>query len=87
MLERERATLGLFITLEPPTKPMVREAGMAGLYVTPLGSLPLPRLPIRTVAQSLAGEGFQIPSTAFLVGVASAQRVARDTGQQAIPME
>ncbi|MDW8106831.1 MAG: DNA methyltransferase [Armatimonadota bacterium] len=87
VIDREGATLGLFLTLEPPTKPMLHEAGAAGVYITPLGNLPIPRLQIRTVAQLLAGEGFQIPSTALLMGVAQAQRIERDTGQQEMVME
>jgi len=44
-------------------------------------------LQIRTIAQLLAGEGFQIPSTALLMGVSQAQRVERDAGQQEMAME
>ena len=32
-MERERAALGLFITLSPPTRPMLQEAASAGVYV------------------------------------------------------
>ncbi|MCS7273732.1 MAG: DNA methyltransferase [Fimbriimonadales bacterium] len=87
VVKREGATLGLFLTLEPPTEPMIREAEQEGFYTTPLGNRLLPRLQIRTVAQLLSGEGFLIPSTALLMGVQQAERVAPNAGQQQIPLE
>ncbi|MBI3948364.1 MAG: restriction endonuclease [Armatimonadetes bacterium] len=82
VIEREGATLGLFITLEPPTTPMLREADSLGFYVTPLGNHRIPRFQFRTIAQLLAGEGFLIPSAALLLGVKQAQAVKGDSGQQ-----
>jgi hypothetical protein len=35
-VDRERAKMGVFLTLTPPTKPMVKEAAAAGLYTSPL---------------------------------------------------
>ncbi|BAS29357.1 DNA methylase [Limnochorda pilosa] len=56
VLEREKAPIGAFITLEAPTKPMVKEAAAAGLYEPP--SLPgkrYPRIQILTIEDLLAG--------------------------------
>jgi len=86
VLEREGATLGLFVTLEPPTRDMVQEAEQAGFYTTPLGNLRIPRLQIRTVEALLRGEGFAIPSAALLMGVAQAERVAATSEQKALEM-
>jgi site-specific DNA-methyltransferase (adenine-specific) len=86
VLEREGATLGLFVTLEPPTRDMVQEAAQAGFYTTPLGNLRIPRLQIRTVEALLGGEGFAIPSAALLMGVAQAERVAATSEQKALEM-
>jgi len=86
VLEREGATLGLFVTLEPPTRDMVQEAAQAGGYTTPLGNLRIPRLQIRTVEALLEGEGFAIPSAALLMGVAQAERVSPSGGQGALEM-
>ena len=48
VLEREKAQIGLFVTLTPPTPPMTKEAITAGYYASPLlGSWP--RLQILTV--------------------------------------
>jgi site-specific DNA-methyltransferase (adenine-specific) len=86
VLNREGATLGLFVTLEPPTRDMVQEAEQAGFYTTPLGNLRIPRLQIRTVEALLGGEGFAIPSAALLMGVAQAERVAPTSEQKALEM-
>ena len=82
VIEREKATLGLFITLEPPTAPMQQEADALGFYTTPLGNRKIPRLQIRTIAQLLSGEGFLIPMAALLIGVKQAEAVQEDAGQE-----
>jgi site-specific DNA-methyltransferase (adenine-specific) len=87
VMEREKATLGLFLTLEPPTAPMLQEAEQAGYYTTPLGGLKLPKLQVRTVGELLGGKGFQIPSAALLMGVARAERVERAEQQAALEWE
>ncbi|MDW8320041.1 MAG: DNA methyltransferase [Armatimonadota bacterium] len=86
VMERERATLGLFVTLEAPTRAMQVEAESVGFYVTPLGKVSLPRLQIRTVEQLLRGEGFQIPSAAMLMGVSRAERVQDEVWQGELEM-
>lgn len=54
VLEREKAQIGLFVTLTPPTQPMIKEAITAGYYASPLlGSYP--RLQILTVDGLLSG--------------------------------
>jgi site-specific DNA-methyltransferase (adenine-specific) len=53
VIERERAGVGVFLTLTEPTKPMVAEAASAGLHEEP-GFAPVPRLQIVTVEQAMA---------------------------------
>jgi site-specific DNA-methyltransferase (adenine-specific) len=86
VLEREGATLGLFVSLEPPTRDMTLEAERAGFYTTPLGNLRIPRLQVRTVEELLGGKGFEIPSAALLMGVAQAERVSPSGEQGALEM-
>ena len=50
-MEREKAALGLFLTLNPPTREMEREAASAGFYET--GGMKFPRLQILTAAEIL----------------------------------
>jgi len=59
VLDRERAPIGVFLTLEPPTRPMEKEAASAGFYM--LGERQYPRLQIITVEQALAGAKPAIP--------------------------
>ena len=55
VLERDEAALGLFITLEKPTKEMQAEAAAAGLYHSPGWNRDYPRLQILTIADLLNG--------------------------------
>ena len=59
VLDRERAPIGVFLTLEPPTRPMEAEAAAAG-YHTQDGRQ-YPRVQIITVAQALSGAKPAIP--------------------------
>jgi site-specific DNA-methyltransferase (adenine-specific) len=58
-MEREKAALGLFLTLNEPTREMEREAASAGLYET--GGMKVPRLQILTAAQILDDRRPQVP--------------------------
>jgi site-specific DNA-methyltransferase (adenine-specific) len=55
-MEREKAVLGLFLTLNEPTREMEREAASAGIYET--GGMKVPRLQILTAAQILDNRPF-----------------------------
>ncbi len=59
VIERERAPIGVFMTLAPPTGPMVSEAASAGFYE--LGGRRYPRLQIMTIEQALRGLKPAIP--------------------------
>lgn len=58
-MEREKAALGLFLSLNEPTREMVKEAASAGLYET--GGLKVPRIQILTAAEILDGKRPQVP--------------------------
>jgi hypothetical protein len=45
---RDKAAIGLFVTLAEPTKPMITEAASAGFYDSPLG-LSFPKIQILTI--------------------------------------
>lgn len=61
VMEREKAAIGLFITLAEPTRPMQQEAAAAGFYYSELWQRDFPKIQIRTIAQLLAGPGFALP--------------------------
>jgi site-specific DNA-methyltransferase (adenine-specific) len=51
-IQRERAEIGIFLTLTEPSRPMVAEAAAAGLYELEDWS-PVPRLQIVTIEEAL----------------------------------
>lgn len=54
VLEREKAPIGLFVSLEPPTKPMLTEAAAAGFFVG-ANRKQYPKLQILTIEDLLNG--------------------------------
>lgn len=60
-VERENAAIGVFITLEMPSKEMIAEAVSAGYYHSPGWNVDYPRLQILTVSELLHGAGVQMP--------------------------
>ena len=69
-IKREKAIMGLFMTLRKPTQPMVKEAAAAGFVELDLGAgtMRFPRLQIVTIEDLLKGLRPKMPiidSTAF----------------------
>jgi DNA modification methylase len=60
-IDREGAVMGVFITLEPPTKDMVTEALSAGVYQSLGWQNEYPRLQILTIEELLEGAEVQMP--------------------------
>ena len=60
VIDREKADIGIFITLEQPTRPMETEAVTKGFYHSPLGK-DYPRLQILTIEELLKGKSPDIP--------------------------
>ena len=61
-MEREQAEMGLLVTLEPPTGPMVQEAAAAGFYVPEhFPDRQFPRVQIATIEELLNGNGPDLP--------------------------
>lgn len=82
VVKREKAQIGVFITLAEPTKPMLTEAVKEGFYETPYGNYQ--RLQILTIEQLLNGKQPHIP----LVdpsGFKKAVREASGEEQNALP--
>ena len=81
VVEREKAAMGLFISLEPPTRDMRQEAAAAGFYRSDLWQRDYAKIQLRTVAEMLAGQGFELPPRP--ADYQPAQRVRRPQGRQA----
>jgi site-specific DNA-methyltransferase (adenine-specific) len=81
VIDREKAVMGLFITLEPPTHPMRTEAVSAGFYHSALWGKDYPRIQILPVEELLAGGQPLLPPSAS-GGFTKAPRLAKVEGTQ-----
>ena len=61
VIEREKAEIGVLLTLEDATKPMRTEAAAAGFYKSLYDENKYPRLQILTIAELLEGNGIDYP--------------------------
>ncbi len=61
VLDREKAEIGVLVSLEPATAPMHREAASAGFYESPGWRKKYPRLQLLTVGEILDGKGIAYP--------------------------
>ncbi|MDO8532578.1 MAG: DNA methyltransferase [Dehalococcoidia bacterium] len=61
VLDREKEPVGVLLTLEPPTQPMITEAAAAGIYHNDFWKKNYPRVQILTIEEILAGKRPQTP--------------------------
>jgi site-specific DNA-methyltransferase (adenine-specific) len=78
VVDREKAKMGIFITLAKPTGPMEKEAIKAGFYETPYGKFP--KLQIVTVEELFAGKK---PSLPWIDPATFKKAAKEDTSKQA----
>ena len=64
VIEREKAEIGVLVSMEHPTKPMTKEAAEAGFY-TPYMGEKYPRLQILSIAELLEGKKIDYPRFAL----------------------
>lgn len=60
-VEREKAAIGVFITLEPPSQPMITEAVSAGFYESATWGKRYPKIQILTIGELLKGMKIEMP--------------------------
>ena len=61
VVEREKAALGLFISLDDSTRDMRTEEAGGGFYHSELWQRDFPKIQLRTIADLLADRGFDLP--------------------------
>ena len=82
-MEREKADLGVFITLQPPTEPMRQEALSAGIYTPEVfPDQQHPRVQILTIDDLLAGATVSYPRGGAPATFRQAPRRRRNQPQQ-----
>ena len=82
LVQRKKAAMGLFISLEAPKRDMRQEAAAAGFYHSDLWQRDYPKIHLHTVGEMLSGQGFDLPPRAG--DYQPAQRVRRAQGRQAM---
>ena len=81
-LEREKAVLGVFITLENPTQPMLKEALAAGWYESEFWGKRYHRMQILTIGDLLDGAAVDMPPQHGTFKRAARQRTGDGKAQQ-----
>jgi site-specific DNA-methyltransferase (adenine-specific) len=89
-VEREKAVIGVFITLEEPTAPMRAEAASAGFYEVHLEisgrTVRCPKLQILTVEELLGGALMDIPAFALEDTIRKAARKKKIDNEDQLPL-
>ena len=79
-VNRENAAIGIFVTLEEPSKDMVKEALSAGFYQSPLWSQNFPKIQILTIQELLEGAEIKMPPSG--ITFKQAKRILDDGSKQ-----
>lgn len=76
VMERERAAMGVLVTLQKPTGAMRKEAVSAGFYQQEIlgASTKFPRLQILTIEELLKGKKVEYPSLSYFQGLKASRK-------------
>ena len=64
VLQREKADIGVLISMREPTQPMRTEVASAGFYHSAIWGRDYPRMQLLTIADLLGGNGVDMPPLA-----------------------
>ena len=82
VVKSQEAVIGVFITLNAPTQPMLKEATTAGRFQwLHVAHKTYPRIQIRTIGELLAGDGIEYPQTPVDITFRKAARAASQNSQ------
>ena len=79
-VEREKAVIGVLITLQSPSKPMKTEAVSAGFYESLLWGGRYPKIQILTIEELLSGAKIEMPTA--MRGFKKAERIQKNVPEQ-----
>lgn len=82
VLEREKADIGIFVSVAAPSRDMAREAAAAGIWTDPITNESYPRIQILTLDDVFAG---RIPKLPLLDRQAGYRRAPREAGGRQQP--
>ncbi len=78
VVETQGAVIGIFVTLNTPTQPMLKEATAAGRFQwLHVADTTYPKIQIRTIQELLDGKGIEYPRTPTDVTFSKANRATR----------
>jgi hypothetical protein len=77
VVEREKAAIGLLLTMEDPTAPMRKEAASTGFYECVAWNTRHPKIQILTVGDLLGGKKLDVPPTQDIRTFKKAPKVKR----------
>lgn len=78
--DRENAAIGVFITLEKPSRDMTTESVGKGFYHSPGWNKDYPRLQILTIEDLLSGKQVEMPQTS--ITFKQAEKMSSDNADQ-----
>ena len=81
VVDRENAAMGIFITLEEPTKPMLKEVKALGNYMNPLTNQEYPKIEIVTIDELLKGKRLNLPQAIKVLKDAESKKKDIDESQ------
>ena len=85
VIEREKAEIGVLISMEAPTKPMLKEAAEAGFYRSPGLTDKYPRIQILSIEELLAAKKIDYPRFAADATFKKAPK-ARKAAEEQLPL-
>jgi hypothetical protein len=80
VIESENAQIGVFITLEKPTRPMIKDAVSAGFYESEYFNKKYPKIQILTIEDLLNGKEIEYPGKEHTLK--EAKRFIENKGEQ-----
>ena len=84
VVSKQKAAMGIFLTLEEPTSEMVKEVDATDPYVSPLWRHEFPKIQVLTIEQLLQGERPKTPPTVSLFQEAPQVKKADRTNETKI---
>jgi site-specific DNA-methyltransferase (adenine-specific) len=82
VVQRENGAIGVFLTLEEPSREMVTEAVSAGYYHSNLWQKDYPRIQILTVEELLDGKTIDMPNSVPSQTFKSAEKIKKSDAKQ-----
>lgn len=85
VISRQKAAMGIFLTLEEPTGEMTKEVKATDPYISPIWNTEYPKIQILTIEQLLKGEKPKLPPISNMFKEAPKLERKSERKQQKLP--